>query len=251
MLNTAKSHFDNDIVRAKELCKHASQQAASVLQGDISRAAWMMAVGASDAYFCDAYADLIARTLQAKQIESAVEIPDRLCKLKVPVIAVIRSSQDGWRWRMAARELIEDESVLSLEKIKALFNHFFRKSHKLFNDATLELWILHPDSRSRRFGITPTQYRNLPNSSKATARAGALVHFEDYYDELFQRRHDCIHNCDRPKNALQSITHTKVDKVIEDMAFLVGCCHASFLDEFPRYLTALGFSSITRNKVLQ
>ena len=62
----------------------------------------MMAVGASDAYFCDAYADLIARTLQAKQLQPTVTIPDRLSKLKVPVIAVIRQAEGGWRWRMAA-----------------------------------------------------------------------------------------------------------------------------------------------------
>ena len=251
MLTTAKSHFDSDIARATALCSHASQQTAGVLRDDITRAAWMMAVGASDAYFCDAYADLIARTLQAKSLEPAIQIPDRLSKLKVPVIAVIRQAQGGWRWRMAARELIEDESVLSLEEIKGLFNHFFRKTHKLLNVATLEPWILHADSRMRRFGITPTQYRALPAADKGTARESALTQFEDHYDDLFQRRHDCIHNCDRPKYALQSITHTKVEKVIEDMEFLVGRCHAALLDEFSRYLTTLGFSTITRNQVTQ
>ncbi len=251
MLNTARTHFDSDIARARALYTHASQQPDGVLKDDIIRAAWMMAVGASDAYFCDAYADLIARTLQARQLQPAIQIPDRLSKLKVPVIAVIRQAKGGWRWRMAARELIEDESVLSLEQIKGLFNHFFRKTHKLLNAATLEPWVLHADSRMRRFGIMPTRYRALPDAAKGAAREKALIHFNDYYDELFQRRHDCIHNCDRPKNALQSITHTKVKKVVEDMEFLVGRCHAAFLDEFPRYLTTLGFSAITRNQVTQ
>lgn len=251
MLATAKTHFDGDIARARALCIHAAQQPAGVLRDDISRAAWMMSVGASDAFFCDAYADLIARTLQAKQLQPAIEISDRLSKLKVPVIAVIRQAQGGWRWRMAARELIEDESVLSLAEIKGLFNHFFRKTHKLLNEATLEPWILHSDSRMRRFGITPTQYRALPDANKGAARKSALTHFEDYYDELFQRRHDCIHNCDRPKNALQPITHTKVEKVIEDIEFLVGRCHNAFLDEFPRYLTTIGCNAVTRNQVTQ
>jgi hypothetical protein len=39
--------------------------------------------------------------------------------------------------------------------------------------------------------------------------------------------------------------------VIEDVEFLVRRCNAAFLDEFPRYLSTLGFSAVTRNQVLQ
>ena len=251
MLATAEAHFNDDISRATALGTHATLQPPGVLRDDILRASWMMAVGASDAYFCDAYADLITRTLQAKQLQPAVQIPDRLSKLKVPVVAVIRQAHGGWRWRMAARELIEDESVLSLEEIKGLFNHFFRKTHKLLNVATLEPWILHADSKMRRFGITATRYRALPAADQSKAREHALGHFNDYYDDIFQRRHDCIHNCDRPKNAVQPVTHTKVQKVIEDVVFLVRRCHESFLNEYPHYLTTLGFSAVTRNHVTQ
>jgi hypothetical protein len=84
----------------------------------------MMAVGASDAYFCDAYGDLLARALRAKSIQPGVQIPDRLNNLKVPVITVLSGTHEGWRWRMAARELIEKENVLALKKIRELFNHF-------------------------------------------------------------------------------------------------------------------------------
>lgn len=251
MLATALAHFTNDIARATALCTHATQQPNGVLRDDILRSSWMMAVGASDAYFCDAYADLVARTLQAKQLQPAVQIPDRLSNLKVPVIAVIRQAQGGWWWRMAARELIEDQSVLSIQEIKKLFNHFFHKTRKLLNAITLEPWIVHADARMRRFGITATQYRALPAADKAAARDDAITHFEDYYEAIFQRRHDCIHNCDRPKNALQRITNTKVAKIIADVDFLVRRCHAALLAEFPHYLTTLGFSAVTRNQVTQ
>src|SRR5205085_2858803 len=125
-LNTPKRHFEEDLSRARKILAHARTLNPDVLQHDVLRAAWMMAVGASDAYFCDAYGDLLARTLRAKGIETAVVIPDRLNNLKVPVIAVLRGTHEGWRWRMAARELIEKENVLSLDKIRNLFNHFFR-----------------------------------------------------------------------------------------------------------------------------
>ena len=36
-----------------------------------------MAVGACDAYFADAYADLISRAIRAKELQTAIDIPDR------------------------------------------------------------------------------------------------------------------------------------------------------------------------------
>jgi hypothetical protein len=213
----------------------------------------MMGVGAVDAYFCDAYADLIARSLQAKQIESGVTIPDRLLNLKVPVVATIRhNATDNWRWRMAARDLIEDQTVLSLDRIKQLFNHFFRRPEKIFGDRSFEAWILHRDSRQRLFGITATSFRRLAGNNRHNARKDALEHFEDRFEMIFQRRHDCIHNCDRPKSAIntQHVTsNTYVPRVLDDLDFLVSRCQEAFRAEFPVYLNDLGFSAVTRNRV--
>jgi hypothetical protein len=212
----------------------------------------MMAVGACDAYFCDAYGDLIARTLRAKSLQPAVPMPDRLNNLRVPVIAILSGTHEGWRWRMAARELIEDENVLSLEKVRKLFNHFFRTGQKILNQETIELMVLHTDARSRLFGITATAYRRLSTpAQRAAEKRNALAHFEAHFESIFQRRHDCIHNCDRPKIALQPITDTRVEKTIQDIAFLVFRCHEAFLREFQTYLTDLGFSAVVRNQVCQ
>lgn len=246
VLVTAKGHFDRDIERANDLLTHARALDAGEVRNDILRLVWMMAVGASDAYFSDAYADLVARTLKAKDIQPAVNLPDRLNNLKVPVIAVIRDSP-SWRWRMAARELIEDENVLSIEKIRKLFNHFFRNNHKLFNESSIEAWILHKDAKQRHFGINKTAYRAL--AQKSPARKSALEHFSTRLDSLFQRRHDCIHNCDRPKVALQAITDSSAEKALQDIGFLVTRCHDALTAEFPEYLRALGFNGVTRNRV--
>lgn len=246
VLVTAKGHFDQDIQRAQDLLAHARELDAGEIRNDILRLVWMMAVGASDAYFSDAYADLVARTLRAKDFQPAVNLPDRLNNLKVPVIAVIRDSP-AWRWRMAARELIEDENVLSIEKIKKLFNHFFRSNHKLFTDNSIEAWILHADAKQRHFGITKTAYR--AHAQQGNARKAALEHFSKRLDDIFQRRHDCIHNCDRPKVALQSITDSSAEKALQDIGFLVTRCHDALVAEFPKYLRTLGFNGATRNRV--
>lgn len=209
----------------------------------------MACVGASDAYFCDAYADLIARTLRAKDIEPNIALPSRLGNLQVPVTAVIREA-GGWRWRMAARELIERENVLSLGQIKGLFNHFFRPSTKIMNPSTIEPWILHVHSKQRLWGISKANYRALPDdAAKARARDKAVNNFKERLAAIFQRRHDCIHNCDRPRVALQAISKTSVTKVIDDIEFLVDRCHEAFQAEFSEYLSGCGFSAVTRNAV--
>jgi hypothetical protein len=211
----------------------------------------MMAVGACDAYFSDAYADLISRALRAKDLEPAIGIPDRLNNLKVPVTAILREARGGWRWRMAARELMEDQNVLSLEKIRALFNHFFRKGHKLLNQDTIGSWILHRDAKSRLFGLTATRYRALLPVDKADAKKASLEQFEEHFNGIFQRRHDCIHNCDRPRVALQTISLVTVEKTTADIEFLVCRCHEALVDEFPEYLRTLRFGASTRNQVCQ
>jgi len=122
ILETAFRHFQEDMARARELLVHASNQQAGLLADDVIRAAWMMGVGACDAYFSDAYADLITRTLRAKDLEPTKDLPNRFNNLKLPVSAFIRQPTGGWRWRMAARELIESENVLSIGKIASLFN---------------------------------------------------------------------------------------------------------------------------------
>lgn len=249
-LATAKAHFNNDLARARVLHEHARQQPEGTLRDDVLRSAWMFGVGAADAYFSDAFADLIARTLRAKDLEPAVPIPDRLNKLKVPVIAVIRRN-DSWRWRMAARELIEDENVLSIEKIKHLFNHFFAETTKIISKATIEDWLRHADASDRVFGITRANYDALNAQQKDAAKKAAVDKFTRRMGAVFQRRHDCIHNCDRPKVAPQKIGPTLTRRALDDISFLVERAHEALLAEFPQYLSRCGFGAVTRNQVTQ
>jgi hypothetical protein len=248
-LCTARQHFDEDIDRARNLVTHANSITEDTLRGDILRSAWMMAVGACDAYFSDAYGDLISRALRAKDLQQQIEIPERLGNLRIPAIAVIRQATDGWRWRMAARELIEDENVLSTDKIRSLFKQFCSEGNKPLNQESIESWILHRDSRRRLFGITSSEYRRLNNRDKADARKKAVDQCLQRFAAIFQRRHDCIHNCDRPKAAIQEISDGMVRKAIQDIDFLVRRCHDLLAQQFPEYLLRIGFSRQTRNQV--
>jgi len=246
---TARRHFQEDITRAKGLLNHAQSITDGKLAADVLRASWMMSVGACDAFFCDVYGDLIARVLRARDIEPAVALPNRLQNLKIPVVAVIRQSQGGWRWRMAARELIEEESVLSLEKIRSLFNQFCQDCNKLINKDSIEKWLIHKDSSERLFGIKSDEYQQLSDSRKADAKQEAIKILEERFKYIFQRRHDCIHNCDRPKVSPQKITAQMVEAAIIDIEFLVQRCSEMLRDEFIKYLSRIGFSGITINRV--
>lgn len=248
ILGTAKQHFDEDIVRARAICDHAHGLPEGLLKDDLLRSAWMASVGASDAFFCDAYADLVSRTLRAKAHQRSGNLPDRLGNLRVPVVAVLNSAS-SWQWRMAARELIEKESVLSIREIKALLNLFCRENHKVLTKETVESWILHANSRQRHFGITRPQYRATAGPTRNKAKEVALEKIGKRVQVLFQRRHDCIHNCDRPKMALQTITSDATEKALEDVVFLVERGTDHIRAEYPQYLRDRGFTGATRNRV--
>lgn len=249
LLKTAKQHFDEDISRASALLEQAEGLEESVLKDDILRAAYMMAVGSVDAYFCDAYADLVSRSIRAKEKDPTAKIGSKIGNLKLSVTTLLEAPEDGWRWRNAARDLVEKQSVLSIEEIKNLFNQFFPEGRKLFTAATIGDWITHPDAKTRMFGITRTDFKKLSNQQRGHAKDEARKKFNSLFDKHFQRRHDCIHNCDRPKQALRPIGSGQTSKAIDDMKFLIERCHEAFLDEFARYLQRCGFESVTRNAV--
>ena len=254
ILQTPKNHFNEDIGRAKAVLSYMNGLPHGAVKNEVSRLAWMMAVGALDAYFCDAYGDLIARTLRAKQREPDINIKNRLENLLVPAMILIRSNpSDGWRWRMVARDIIQKDNVLSISKIKDLFNQFFKPNEKLFssNATSVDRWILHRDNKFRLFGITRSSFRHTPVNKKNSVKATAVQHLEQRFEDIFQRRHDCIHNCDRPKFAVHNdhLNYTSVHKVIQDIEFLVSRVHEDLIRRFPVYLTELGFSSVTRNNV--
>jgi len=136
---------------------------------------------------------------------------------------------------------------------KSQRDQFFRDNKKLVatNSSNFERWLLHRNSQHRLFGVYKSDYRAASPQQKTAYKKRAVKKFRSRFDLIFQRRNDCIHNCDRPKIAVQSsqLQDSYVCKVIEDLKFLVIRCNEDFVAEFPIYLTNLGFSPLTRNGV--
>jgi hypothetical protein len=73
--------------------------------------------------------------------------------------------------------------------------------------------------------------------------------FKERFGIIFQRRHDCIHNCDRPRMSPQPLDQSiTVLKVIEDVEFLVFRCDEHINTEFHQFLTGIGCSATTINQ---
>ena len=209
----------------------------------------MASVGAMDAYFCDAYADVLARLFKAKNMQPAIRLTNAIEKIELPVRAIFAQTnvRENWKWRLAARGLMEKDNVLSMDKIKQLFNPFLRKGHKLFEIPMLEDWILVRKAPRRVVGTNATSYRRLSAKSKSEARKVARMKLCAYYDSICQRRNDCIHNCDRPKMSLQSISVSAVEKVVTDIKLLVSSSDNHFEKEFNHHLQTIGANGVTRN----
>lgn len=249
---TALNHFRDDVARAKAIVSHAKSLMAGTaadqsLRSDLLRSAWMFAIGALDAYFCDAYTDIIAATIISKSRQERVTLPDFFYEVRFPNRAILEpyTNNENWRWRMAARKMMERETVLSLEAIQRLFNKFFQKRHRFFHDL-LPTWIVDPDAKRRLFGITRSAFVALTPQQQSAATQAAWEQMQERYRNLFQRRHDCIHNCDRPKVSPQPLDRPgTVLKVIQDVEFLVPRCDQHIHAHFRIFLNSLGFSAAT------
>ncbi len=254
MPDTALRHFNEDITRARAILAHAdplprTNAAERLLRSDLLRGAWMFAVGAMDAYFCDAYTDLVAATASSKSRQPAIALPEWVYAIKIPISAVLEEYDNAnWRWRMAARKMMERENVISLKAVQDLFNKFFRKGHKFFRDQ-LDAWMSRPDSKIRLFGISQADYLAKTPHDKPTAREAAIDQFEDRFRDIFQRRHDCIHNCDRPRISPQPLDKGgTVLKVIQDVDYLVHRCDEHINSEFREFLVGVGCNVATITK---
>ncbi len=248
---TALQHFQEDIARAKAIIDHAdplprANAAEQLLRSDFLRSAWMFAVGAMDAYFCDAYTDIVAATANSKSRQPAIILPEWVYDIKFPIRAILEEYDNAnWRWRMAARKMMERENVISLSAVQTLFNKFFRRGHKFFRDL-FDAWISRPDSKIRLFGVSRADYVAMTDADKHNTRENANDQFEDRFRAIFQRRHDCIHNCDRPRMSPQPLDKGgTVRKVIQDIEFLVNRCDEHIATDFRQFLVGVGCSVAT------
>ncbi|MFI5454064.1 MAG: hypothetical protein ACHRXM_01295 [Isosphaerales bacterium] len=103
-----------------------------------------------------------------------------------------------------------------------------------------------PDAKTRLFGIPHRVYMAMTPGDKDEARKEATERLQERFMTIFQRRHDCIHNCDRPRMSPQPMDKGRtVLKVIQDVEYLVLRCEEQFNAEFRQFLIGIGCSATT------
>ena len=150
MANTARTHFDEDLTRAEEMLGHAKlmQDAGTQerLCQDIRIASIATAIGAMDAYLCDKYVDCLTSVLKAYwQGKWRGDLPSFYARAKLPagfVLDTSRTRRPGWSIRMAARRIMERETILSLSKVDEMFNPILPSGQKIWADMVPALLAL-------------------------------------------------------------------------------------------------------------
>jgi len=74
----------------------------------------------------------------------------------------------------------------------------------------------------------------------------AIELLQERFGTIFRRRHDCIHNCDRPRMSPQPMDKGRtVVKAIQDVQYLVFRCDEHINVEFREFLIGIGCSATT------
>jgi len=190
------------------------------LAADIGRVAVAFGVGALDAYLCDAFTDTLARCLKScRQNAHAVPSGYRALELPIgPLMAEYRARQN-WGLRMAARALMEKDNMLQLGRLKALLNPALPVGCKLWEDLAQSYVDL---DRKRLAGIRKSECAALTGQAKAKAPRAVSAAVLARMGQIVQRRHDVVHNCDRPKTAKQPLTLVQAKKMLTDVGDFVS-----------------------------
>lgn len=227
MASTApRKHFDEDIVRAKGVLSLAKDLEDSGSDGrlhqDTRWSAVAMAVGAMDAYFCDAYVDCLTSVLRAYTTGYwNGDLPSVYAKRELPAGVVLSSSQKDrplWAIRMAARKIMERDNMLAISRIEDQFNGILPQSQKIWTSLVEEL----VSYNYKRFtGTTESEISKLSGKALGDAKRKAISTLKKRIGDTIQKRHDWVHNCGRPKTAIMTLNHHQAAARIREIDALV------------------------------
>jgi hypothetical protein len=222
--STARAHFDDDFGRAGDLLAEAEETEAEPLRSDLARAAVAFGVGALDAYLCDLFVDSLARTMKSCR-RARQSLPSGYAKLAIPAGPLLSSykARPNWGLRMAARAMMEKDNMLQLGRLKELLNPALPPGNKLWFDLAPRYIAI---DRKRLTGISVAEYAALGGDDKAEARRKAASHTLLRVGSIVQRRHDIVHNCDRPKSAPQPLKVGSARNMLTDVGDLVSVLDA-------------------------
>jgi len=224
---TPRNHFNEDIARAEAILEkaHLMEQAMEQprLYLDIRSSAVALAAGALDAYFCDAYVDCLSAVLQAYVGNTWVggSLPSAFANQELPageVLSTSRQHRPNWSIRMAARKVMAKDNVLSLSRIDDMFNGILPPNQKLW--LTLVPRLLSHDL-VRLTKLRTPDLTGLTGEPLDKARKKVVAAVKKRIGKIIQFRHDWIHNCGRPKSAIDDLTHGRAKARIRDIRILI------------------------------
>jgi hypothetical protein len=225
MSNTPFAHFTEDITRARKLLDHANSleraRRSSRLYNDVRLSSVALAVGALDAYLCDKYSDSLACVLQAYVKKKwNGKLPAQYAKRELPageVLSTARKARPLWSIRMASRKIMEKDNMLSISRLDDYFNGNLPAGGKIWLDF---IPIVIAYNRRRLTKCTSSDLTGLSPSQLTSKKKEAIAALKERIGCIIQRRHDWIHNCGRPKNAIQDLNHSAARDMVEDVETL-------------------------------
>jgi hypothetical protein len=217
MPTTARSHFDDDIQRAWSMFDLAVETTPinTPRSDDIGRVSVAFGVGAMDAYLCDAFVDTLVRCLRSCR-QNGHNPPDGYGKLELPIGPLMADypARSNWGLRMATRALMERDNLLRLSRLKELLNPALPQGRKLWPDLAQEFVDL---NRKRLAGYRKAEYNALMGKAKSEGPKDVTNNVMARMGDIVQRRHDIVHNCDRPKTAKQLLTLGQAKAMLADV----------------------------------
>jgi hypothetical protein len=109
---------------------------------------------------------------------------------------------------------MERDNMLQLGRLKDLFNPALPSSHKLWHDLAQDFANL---NRKRMAGIRKSDYAALTGDAKVKGPARVSNAVLARLGSIVQRRHDVVHNCDRPKTAKQPLSLGQAKGMLADV----------------------------------
>lgn len=218
---TPRKHFEEDMARVNALLGLAQQTEAEPLRSDVARYAVAGAVGAMDAYLCDAYAGLLVTVIRGFTAGTVAALPGPLQRETLPVgplLARRYPARANWALRMAARGRMEKENMLQVGRVKDMFNPFLPGGQKLWLDLIDQYVHL---GRRRLTKWRAADMAAVGGDNLAGRRKEAAAQVVARIGGIVQRRHDIVHNGDRPKVAPQAITLGQARAMVRDVVDFV------------------------------
>lgn len=227
MTTTARAHFDEDVKRSGAMLDQAEgleeSGAEQRLCQDIRIAAIALSVGAMDAYLCDKYVDCLVTVLRAYQNgDWPGELPAFYSRERLPagdVLDTSRKWRPAWGIRMAARNIMERDSMLSISRIDDMFNPILPTGQKLWSEF-IGAMLAH-GFKTLTGPKTAAEIAALAGKDKENATKKAISTLKKRIGGVIQIRHDWVHSCARPKSGVAKYTDGEARRRIRDVRLLV------------------------------